>query len=477
MSEAHQKSYAELVSLFADASNAMHVSLDIPSIMRVAIASAMRLVDAKDGAAGLMIDEELAFSEYSNGETWQPMQLRLGSDVSWVSDIYSNKKPLLMNEVEDFSCFDQQSDAELAEAKQLIALPVIGKEHDLLACLLLFEHRDSRFSEGDVLLLEQLSSMVSVAIENSIQLSESRRVEEDLEKSVATYRTLVEQIPAITYIATLDRSRILFVSPQVEGILGYSQEDFLANQETWSQQIHHEDRDRVLSEVRESLEESIPFHSEYRIASKDGRHIWVKDAASKVHDHDQDLYLQGVVHDISERKESEEKLMKMAHFDQLTGLANRVLFHDRLDRTVAQARRHQQKFAVLYMDLDGFKAVNDTLGHQVGDQLLSEAAGRLKANVREIDTVARMGGDEFTIILNEVNCSDSVKVVAEKLIDAISDPYESICPDHKVTLSIGVAFYPDDSSHRDALITAADNAMYRAKNSGKNCCCFHLSDD
>lgn len=471
----HQKRYTELLPLFANASNRMHTSLDIPSIMRVAVATAIQLVNTKAAAVALLVDGKLVFSEYCNNDGWKTLQCRYGAEVGWIGDLIRHRKSLIINKPDEKLCLD--TEIAQAYAEQLVAVPVIGKEDDLLACLLLFDKNEGLFDEQDAALLEQLASMVAVAIDNGIQLSESRRIEADLEKSVATYRTLVEQIPAITYIATLDRSRFLFISPQVESLLGYCQDDFLADQEIWSQQIHPEDRGRVLSEVRKSFEGNIPFHSEYRICSKDGRDIWVKDAAVIVRDNDQDIYLQGVAHDITERKQSEEKLMLLAHFDQLTGLANRVLFHDRLDHAMAQAKRYQQKFAVLYLDLDGFKAINDTLGHQAGDELLAEAAHRLMANVREVDTVARMGGDEFTIILNDVNCRDGVQLVADKLIAAISAPYHHIGPEHNVTLSMGIALYPDDSTHRDTLVTAADNAMYMAKNSGKNRYCFHQLEE
>jgi len=476
MAVGYQNKLPELVSHFADASNRMHAARDIPAVMRIAVATAMQLVHAKAAAAGLRIDDKLAFSEYCNGEHWETLPCRYGAEIGWVDDLIKYRKSFFVTETDKEPCIAMQHAPALTDAKQVLVMPVIGKEDDLLACLLLFDKSEGLFDEQDVALVEQLASMMSVAIDNGIELSESRRIEEDLEKSVATYRTLVEQIPAITYIATLDRSRILFISPQVENMLGYGQDDFLSNQETWSQQIHPEDRERVLSEVRRSMKEKTPFHAEYRICSKDGRDIWVSDAASTVRDQEHDIYLQGVVHDISERKQFEKKLLQMAHFDQLTGLANRSLFHDRLDQTMAQARRHKLKFAVLFLDLDGFKAVNDNLGHKAGDILLAETARRLKVNVREVDTVARMGGDEFTIILNDVHCQDDVQRVAGKIITAVAAPYAHIGLGQRVTLSMGVALYPDDCQQRDGLIMAADNAMYRAKNNGKNCCCFHQSE-
>ena len=472
-----RKSQTEVSTLFADASNSMHGSFDIPRILQAAVLTAVTLVGAKAGAAALLMNGRLVLSEYCEGQNWRPLQCNFGDEVSWVRDLIGKRTLLIMSKPDDIQSFAELTGHSLPATDELAVVPVIGKQYGLLACLLLFAKTRNRFDRAGTVRLEQLASMMSVAIENAIQQSESRRIEADLEKSVATYRMLVEQIPAITYIATLDRSRILFISPQVEDILGYSQNDFLADQEIWSQQIHQEDRGRVLSEMRQSLKANIPFHSEYRICAKDGRDIWVKDAAATVRDQDQDIYLQGIVHDISERKASEQKLTMMAHFDQLTGLANRTLFHDRLSHIVAQSKRHRTKFALIYIDLDGFKAVNDHLGHQAGDELLVETANRLRSQVREVDTVARMGGDEFTIILDDVHSKDSIELIANKLIETIAAPYEYINPEYSVTMSMGIAFYPDDSTSADVLITAADNAMYRAKNSGKNCYCFHQMEN
>ncbi|MDX8405208.1 MAG: diguanylate cyclase [Mariprofundus sp.] len=473
MTGGKQKSYTEVFALLADASNRMHGSFDIAAIVHVAIQTALALADAKAGATALMLDSRLAFSEQCTATDHQPLSCRFGKEVSWVGELLANCTSFIISDQAELKLFAKETGHCFPVTEQLIVVPVIGAEQDLIACLLLFAKEGRRFSADDSDLLGQLASMMSVAIENSIQQLEKSRIEADLEKSVATYRTLVEQIPAITYIATLDRSRILFVSPQVEDILGYRQDEFLAHQETWLQQIHPDDQERVLREVRLSLQDKAPFHCEYRICAKDGRDIWVKDAATTVRDHEHDIYLQGIVYDISERKISEQKLMTMAHFDQLTGLANRSLFHDRLDQIAAQSKRHKNKFAILYLDLDGFKAVNDRLGHQAGDELLVKTAQRLKACVRAVDTVARMGGDEFTIILDDVHSQATIELIANKLINAVATPYEHIGPDLQVTVSVGIAMYPDDSTNCNELITAADNAMYKAKKGGKNRYYFH----
>ncbi len=458
--------------LFANACNRIHSSLEIPAIIRATVTAALETIPAKIGAAGLLIDGKMAFTECLNGDEWMRLQHRFNSGEGVIGHLMKSGRPYLSNHASTEPKANPEIDAELGGVDQLIGVPIFGKQDGLVGCILVFNSKREEFSDSDQNQLERLASIASVAIDNAIHISESRRVEADLQKSVATYRTLVEQIPAITYIATLDRSQVLFVSPQVESILGFKQDEFLSQTDMWQKQIHKEDRERVLTEVRTSYTSGEPFHSEYRIHTGDGQERWFKDAASTVRDNDQALYLQGVMYDITDRKEFESKLIHMAHFDQLTELANRTLFHDRLNQSIAQAKRHKQKFALLYLDLDGFKEVNDTLGHKAGDELLRETAQQLKESVREIDTVARMGGDEFTVILSDIKSGEDAALVAKKILKAVSRPYESVGADHRVSTSIGIALYPDDTIEADQLVTTADNAMYQAKNSGKDRFCF-----
>ena len=260
-----------------------------------------------------------------------------------IGHIIKHGRPYLSNDPSQEPQINPEIDSELGGIRQFIAVPIFGKQDGVIGCLLVFNKKSGQFTEAEQTILEQLVSIASSAIDNAIQISENKRVEEDLHKSVATYKTLVEQIPAITYIASLDRSSILFVSPQIESILGFSQDDFLTKTDMWQKQLHPDDRERVLSEVQQSYNSGEPFHSEYRISNHHGDELWFKDAAAIVRDNDQALYLQGVMYDTTERKQFEEKLMKMAHFDQLTGLANRSLFHDRLSQSLAQAKRHKAK--------------------------------------------------------------------------------------------------------------------------------------
>jgi diguanylate cyclase (GGDEF)-like protein/PAS domain S-box-containing protein len=177
-----------------------------------------------------------------------------------------------------------------------------------------------------------------------------------------------------------------------------------------------------------------------------------------------------MVRDITERRLADEKLTRMALYDSLTGLPNRTNFFEKLEFSLAHARRNELAVALLFIDLDGFKAVNDRLGHAAGDHLLKEVAHRLQRYIRESDIAARMGGDEFTIILNNLKDPGEATLVAQKLIAALGQPVaygDQLISD--IGASIGIAIFPDHSVTEDGLMNEADGAMYRAKAAGKNC--------
>jgi diguanylate cyclase (GGDEF)-like protein/PAS domain S-box-containing protein len=172
--------------------------------------------------------------------------------------------------------------------------------------------------------------------------------------------------------------------------------------------------------------------------------------------------------DVTDRKRAEERLIELAHFDQLTGLPNRTLFQDRLRQALSQAGRNGKGVALLFLDLDRFKLVNDSLGHTLGDRLLKEVADRLKRCIRKSDTVARLGGDEFIVLLTHVTSGHDAAKVAQKILDDFSRPFGSQGPELFVTPSIGITLYPFDGENTDLLLKNADTAMYRAKQMGRN---------
>jgi diguanylate cyclase (GGDEF)-like protein len=172
-----------------------------------------------------------------------------------------------------------------------------------------------------------------------------------------------------------------------------------------------------------------------------------------------------ILSDISERKAAEEHLRHIAHHDPLTGLANRVLFNDRLEQAIKVAVRNNTKFAVLFMDLDKFKPVNDLFGHKIGDKLLQNVADRLTRSVRETDTVTRLGGDEFVILLDNVTSQKMVKKLLKQITDTICNTYPIDGHEIEIGVSVGMSLYPNDGTDAKTLLHRADIAMYETKES------------
>ncbi len=170
------------------------------------------------------------------------------------------------------------------------------------------------------------------------------------------------------------------------------------------------------------------------------------------------------------------ELDHLAHHDNLTELPNRLLLSDRLDQTLKYATRHNKKIAILFIDLDNFKKINDSLGHSVGDIILQESAQRLNRCIRETDTVARLGGDEFTVIINDIKDNDIVTDIATKIILALQEKFLIQGHDLYVTTSIGISIYPDDATTPEELLKNADAAMYKAKEGGRNTYRYYTED-
>ncbi|HUP95813.1 MAG TPA: EAL domain-containing protein [Burkholderiales bacterium] len=298
-------------------------------------------------------------------------------------------------------------------------------------------------------------------------ISARRAAEVALRESEEKFRQLADNIPEIFWITDARQRELHYLSPGFETLTGMRLPAVMDRPRSWLRVVHVDDRERVRL-ARKGLPHA-EYDIEYRIVRADGGVRWVHDQAFPVRDASGNVHrIAGIGADITERKEAEEKLVYLAHYDGLTGLPNRLLFFDRLGQTLAQARRHKVLTAVMFLDLDRFKIVNDTLGHAVGDELLCQVAGRLTACTRQGDTVARFSGDEFVLIVNDLHEAEDARLVAQKVLLAFVEPFRLGNQEVFVSTSIGISMYPSDCEDEQALLKNADTAMYRAKESGRN---------
>ncbi|HEX6761252.1 MAG TPA: EAL domain-containing protein [Gaiellaceae bacterium] len=281
------------------------------------------------------------------------------------------------------------------------------------------------------------------------------------EDVVRRYRTLVEQLPLVVYIDALDAaSSNLFTSPQIEPLLGYTLEEWASDATLFVRTLHPEDRDRVLTAHAKTHATHEPLSVEYRLLARDGRVVWVRDEGVVVlGDHGEPLYLQGYLLDVTAEREARAQLRQMALYDTLTGLANRAFFHEQLQHAAALRKDAGEQTALLFVDLNHFKEVNDRFGHDVGDAVLARLGRRIQNTVRAGDGAARLGGDEFAIVLAVVSEPAEAARAAERLLQRIVEPIGLGPSFVTVTASIGIALGDDP----ELLFKEADAAMYRAK--------------
>lgn len=263
----------------------------------------------------------------------------------------------------------------------------------------------------------------------------------------------------------------VYFSPRWLEMLGYGPGEIRERFSEWYDRVHPEDREHAVKETQRHIRGEISFYeARHRLRCKDGSYKWIL-ARGKIMSRNAEgkpLRIVGTHRDITEQVQVEENLRHAGTHDPLTGLPNRTLFNDHLLLAMAQARRNKTVVAVIFLDLDDFKEINDTLGHDVGDLLLKAVSKRLKKEVREVDTVARMGGDEFTLILPELHGRKDAEQVAERIRGAIARPYSLGDRVLEVSASLGVSLYPLDGRDVRTLMKRADMAMYRAKNDGRN---------
>lgn len=277
-------------------------------------------------------------------------------------------------------------------------------------------------------------------------------------------KEVLDNVDIITWYVDVTNKKIDF-TVGIEKLCGYPISCFKENIGFWKEIVYYED----INELNKAYSDLMIGKSriiEYRIVNSKGKIQWLQNRIiPKLDKNGKVVRLDGVILDITKRKSSEEEMKHMAYHDQLTGLPNRSLLDDYFSKAILQARTEEQKLGVMFIDLDNFKLVNDTKGHIVGDLLLKEVANRLKSVLRQTDTIYRIGGDEFIILLNCITEEEVVRV-ANRVEEAFAQSFTVKGHTFYVELSIGISIYPDDGNDMDELINNADNAMYFAKSHG-----------
>jgi diguanylate cyclase (GGDEF)-like protein/PAS domain S-box-containing protein len=289
---------------------------------------------------------------------------------------------------------------------------------------------------------------------------------------------IIERSPTILYRLRGEPSQpMIYVSHNIS-LFGYDPAEMVAEPQLYKTYIHPDD----LAKVQDSMAQAAMDGSqskafEYRHRMRGGGYRWVENYYTPIRDAAGRLIeIEGILTDVTERKAVEEKIARLARTDGLTGLANRGTFFDRLRHAFAAAKRGARPFAVLSLDVDHFKDINDTLGHSAGDLLLKCVADRLTGSCRESDLAARLGGDEFVVLQSELTDLADATTLASKIHDLLTAPYSVGNSELRVTVSIGISFYSDEMEKSEEMLTQADLALYRAKEEGRDQYCFHSAD-
>lgn len=293
----------------------------------------------------------------------------------------------------------------------------------------------------------------------------------------AFYKALLESTKAIPWQIDWKTMRFTYIGPQIQTLLGWTADSWVSA-EDWAARMHPDDREKVVNFCISQSQHGIDHEADYRALTAEGNYIWIRDVVHVIRVNGEVESLVGFMFDISERKKNEEELLRLkqelevlSFQDSLTGVGNRRLFDQQLARAWASARRDRHPLSLIMLDVDEFKKFNDLYGHSEGDQALQSVTRQMLSVLRASDLAARLGGEEFAILLPDTNARDA-RLVAERIRTAIvtaAIPHATSPADGVLTASLGVGtITPDESSQMEAFVTAVDGQLYQAKRSGRN---------
>jgi diguanylate cyclase (GGDEF)-like protein/PAS domain S-box-containing protein len=345
--------------------------------------------------------------------------------------------------------------------KSIAAFP-ISRSGNSFAVLCVYHNQLNAFDEEGVALLSELAKDISFALDNFDRETQRKNYEESLRLAASIYETSSEAM-----MVTDADNKIIAVNPAFTVITGYLEQEVIGRDPNLLSSDRH--NESFYQSMWKHIIDSGRWQGEVWDKRKSGEVYpkWL--TVNTIFNEDGSVMRRiALFTDISQKKETDEFIWRQANYDSLTGLPNRPMFQDQLEKEIKNSHRNGNVLALMFLDLDFFKEVNDTLGHAKGDMLLKDAAMRLSDCVRATDTVARFGGDEFTIIVNELNDNDSLDQLLQNVLQKLSEPFQLDNEVVYITVSIGITFYPNDGEEMEDLLKNADQAMYSAKAAGRN---------
>lgn len=363
-------------------------------------------------------------------------------------------------------------------------IPLVNAEGYVIGTFCVMDHVPRQFSEANLTLLTMLANQAMKLMELRREIIQRTKLSEQLQafyeqqtKNQELWKQAMDAVGDGVWDYDLATGHYFF-GPNWRKMLGYENASMSPRLDTLVSMLHDEDKAHFSDHLQAYLTgKQSTYKIEYRIRCKNGDYKWVLSRGMIVErtDDGNPKRMIGTHTDISQSKLLEQSIWQQAHTDNLTGLPNRRLFLDRLQQAIYSSQREQKKFALFFMDLDGFKAVNDVYGHLAGDQLLTEIASRIQKISRQADTFARFAGDEFAILAANIRDSEDMAQHARKILQAVQEPVHLNGQAVSVSISIGIAIFPDHGCSVDTLIRHADQAMYEAKQSGKNAWAIYQS--
>ena len=395
-------------------------------------------------------------------------ELDLKGNITFVNDAECRKLGYSREELTGMN-YRQFQDENTAKKTRQIFSEVYKKEEpiQLLDVEIIRKNGSKAFNEISVSLLKDKEGKATGFRGISRDVTVRRQMEEMIRQSEEKYRTIINEVDEWYFEIDL-AGNVIFVNDAIVRSVGYPPERLIGlNYKSFTSEERSGEVFKIFRQVYETREPIKNFP--YEFVLPDGKITFFElSVFPKLDDQGKVVGFRGVGHDVTERKQTEEQLNYIATHDLLTGLPNRMLLMDRLKMATAQAKRNDQKLALMMLDLDNFKNVNDSLGHMVGDKLLKEISLRLTGRLRQNDTICRLGGDEFIILLPAIERVEDAVEVAKIILESFEQSF--ICNDHLInsSISIGIAIYPDDAQDIDALMKNADMAMYYVKAHGRN---------